>query len=76
MTPVDTIFLYASPLNAQELRALDSVREVYGVRRISLHENARSVHVEYDASRLTEDDIAALLRDAGVDLQERHRATA
>jgi hypothetical protein len=76
MTPVDRTFFYGSRLNPRGLRALDNVREVYGVRRISFDESARSLRVEYDASRLTENDVAALLWDAGIDLQERHRAVA
>ena len=73
MTPVDTSFIYRSALNARELKALDSVREVYGVRRISLDERAHIIFVEYDASRLTENDIAALLRDAGIDLHGQQK---
>jgi len=40
------------------------------VRRISLDENARTVQVEYDASRLHADDVAALLSEAGIALLE------
>jgi hypothetical protein len=53
------------------MRALDSVREVYGVRRITFEEKEKVVRVEFDASRLKEPVIAALLRRAGVDLRER-----
>jgi hypothetical protein len=53
------------------MRAIDSVREVYGVRRITFNPKERTVRVEFDASRLKEPMIAALLRGAGIDLQER-----
>ena len=53
------------------MSALDSVREVYGVRRITFEEKEKVVRVEFDASRLKEPVIAALLRRAGVDLRER-----
>jgi hypothetical protein len=53
------------------MKALDQVREVYGVHRIWFDKNARAIQVEYDASRLRADDIAALLREAGGALRER-----
>ena len=45
------------------------VREVYGVRKLFFDERERLVKVEYDASRLVEGDIAALLRGAGLDIE-------
>ena len=69
MTLMDSTFSYASPPRDSEMRALDHVREVYGMRQLTLDEKARSIRVEYDASRLTEDDVAALLRTAGLSLR-------
>jgi hypothetical protein len=68
MTLVDVIFPYRAPPGALQMTALGCVREVYGVRKISFDEAKRTVKVEYDISRLAEDDIAALLRGAGLDL--------
>ena len=51
------------------MRAIDSMREVYGVRRVQFNQD-QTVRVEYDASRLTQDAIAKLLRQAGIDTQE------
>lgn len=53
------------------MSALDCVHEVYGVRKISLEQAERIIRVEFDISRLAEDDIAALLRGAGVDIPEK-----
>jgi copper chaperone CopZ len=50
------------------MTALGCVREVYGVRKISFDEAKQTVKVEYDISRLAEDDIAGLLRGAGLDI--------
>lgn len=50
------------------MSALGCIREVYGVRKISFNEAKRTVKVEYDISRLAMDDIAALLRGAGLDI--------
>jgi len=45
-----------------------SIREVYGMRQIIMDERAHVLQVEYDASRLTKDDVIALFRDAGIEL--------
>jgi len=71
MTQLEVSYRYGSALTAPALRALDAVREVYGVRRLSLDEQARIVRVEFDASRLKEPVIAGLLRRAGMDLLQR-----
>ena len=70
MTAVDVVFRYGAPPEEGDLRAMQSVREVYGIRRIQFDETARTVRVEYDATRLSAPDIAALLRGAGLDLRE------
>lgn len=49
--------------------ALDVVREVYGVRKISFAEKEGTISIEYDISRLTPADIAALVHGAGIDAQ-------
>jgi len=71
MTTLDIVFRYAIPPRERELRALDGVREVYGIRRISFDSTNRTVRVEYDASRLNGDVVAGLLRDAGLSLTEQ-----
>jgi len=71
MTQLDIVFRYGSPPGTREMRALDSVREVYGIRRISFDEIGRTIRVEFDASRLNGDVVANLLRRAGLDLTER-----
>lgn len=70
MTQLDVRYRYNTPPTASEMRAIDAIREVYGVRRISFDESQRIVRVEFDASRLKEPVIAALLRRAGLDISE------
>jgi hypothetical protein len=53
------------------LRAIDGMREVYGVRRVQFNDPERTVRVEFDASRLKAEAVAGLLRQAGVDVRER-----
>lgn len=71
MTAVEVVFRYGTPPGTREMRALDSVRDVYGIRRILFHEPDRTIRVEYDATRLNEDTLAALFRRAGIDLREK-----
>lgn len=66
MTVVQTTFVYAWQPDACTLRAVDQIREVYGVRQFTIDERAHMLQVEYDASRLTKDDLVALFRDAGI----------
>jgi TolB-like protein len=51
--------------------ALGRVREVYGVRQLEFNEAAKTVRVEYDATRLTEPIVHQLLRRSGLDVVER-----
>ena len=71
MTYLDVMYRYDAAPSTRVMRALDAVREVYGVRRISFKEKDRTVRVEFDASRLPEDAIAKLLKQAGLDVREK-----
>jgi hypothetical protein len=71
MTYLEAAFRYQTTPGENELRAIDSVREVYGIQRIQFNEKERTVRVLYDASRLKADAVAKLLRQAGIDVQEQ-----
>jgi hypothetical protein len=71
MTYLEGTFRYQTPPGEAELRAIDSVREVYGIQRIQFNEKGRTVRVLFDASRLKGDAVAKLLREAGIDVQEQ-----
>lgn len=71
MTAVEVCFRYATPPAERDLHALQGMREVYGIRRLAFDEAARTVRVEFDATRLNEDTVASLLRGAGLDLREK-----
>jgi hypothetical protein len=71
MTQFEVAYRYGAPPGEAEMRALDSVREVYGIRRIRFEVKERIVRVEFDASRLKEPVIASLLRQAGLDVEEK-----
>jgi len=71
MTYLELAYRYQSQPGETELRALDSVREVYGIQRIGFEEKEHTVRVLYDASRLSEDSVARLLRQAGLDITDK-----
>ncbi|MGA2203755.1 MAG: hypothetical protein ABSG40_17535 [Terriglobales bacterium] len=71
MTYLEAAYRYETPPGEAELRAMDSVREVYGIQRIQFKEKERTVRVRFDASRLKGDAVAKLLRQAGIDVREQ-----
>ena len=70
MTYLDVVFSYESLPGEKQLQAIDSMREVYGIRAVRFNERERTVRVEFDASRLKQDAVAKLLRQAGIDVAE------
>ena len=71
MTYLEAAFRYQTTPGEKELRAIDSIREVYGIQRIQFNERERSVRVLFDASRLKAETVAHLLRQAGVNVEEQ-----
>ena len=71
MTYLDVAYRYGANPGEPEMRAIDGMREVYGIRKVEFNEKDRTVRVEYDASRLNEGAVAKLLRQAGIDVKEK-----
>jgi hypothetical protein len=71
MTQMEVAYRYSNPPSEAAMRAIDNMREVYGVRRVRFDEKERIVRVEYDASRFKEPVVANLLRRAGLDVLEK-----
>lgn len=71
MTAVEISFRYGRVPGAPEMTAIDSFREVYGIRRVQFNEPEQAILVEYDATRMNEATVASLLKRAGIDLKER-----
>jgi hypothetical protein len=71
MTYLDVVFNYGAIPGENEMRAIDTMREVYGIRQVQFNAKQRTVRVEFDASRLKQDAVAKLLRNAGVDVREQ-----
>jgi hypothetical protein len=68
---MEAVYRYGAAPGEAEMGALDAVREVYGIRRVSFDHKEHILRVEYDASRMKEPVIAGLLRRAGIDLLEK-----
>lgn len=71
MTQLEVSYRYGNQPSEPEMRAIDDLRDVYGIRRVRFDQKEKTVRVEFDASRLKEPTVAALLRRAGVDVLER-----
>jgi hypothetical protein len=71
MTQMDVSYRYANRPDESTMRAIDNLREVYGIRRINFKEKEQTVRVEYDASRFKEPTVASLLRKAGLAVGEK-----
>lgn len=71
MTLLDVVFKYGTPPGEKQMIALNNAWEVYGVRKIRFDEKERTIRVEFDATRLNENEVAAILRRAGIDLREK-----
>ena len=71
MTLIDVAFRYGAQPGETQMRAIGSMREVYGIRRIAFSEKERTLRVEYDASHLSESVVAGLMRSASLDLREK-----
>ncbi len=70
MTQLEVSYRYGAVPGEAAMRAVDGMREVYGIRRITFDEKERIVRVEFDASRLKTPVVVGLLRKAGIDLRE------
>jgi hypothetical protein len=71
MTQLDVCFRYGTPPGEAEMLGIRQMRDVYGIRKIDFDEAQQTVRVEYDATRLSDDIVAGILRRTGLDLREK-----
>jgi dissimilatory sulfite reductase (desulfoviridin) alpha/beta subunit len=71
MTYLEAAYRYEGTPGENELRAIDSVREVYGIQRVHFNEREHTVRVLFDASRMKAPTVVKLLRQAGIDLGDQ-----
>jgi hypothetical protein len=70
MTQLEVLYRYESHPTETAMFALGNLREVYGIRRIRLDEEWKTVRVEYDATRLSRPIVLDLLRRTGLAVVE------
>jgi hypothetical protein len=68
MTTVEIVFRYVAPPTEQVALALACARDVYGIRRSCFNRDAKTLTVEYDATRLSAAAVAKLVREAGLEI--------
>ena len=71
MTLVEITYELQRPLGSEDLRALASFANTYGLRRFRVNEKANRLSFEYDASRLKETEVAHVLRQARIPVLRR-----
>ena len=70
MTTVEILYRYVAPPTDQVALALASVRDVYGIRRLALDRDARTLRLEFDATRLSAAVVTNLVRNTGLEIAE------
>lgn len=68
MTTVEIVFHFAAPPTERVALALAHARDVYGIRRLSFNRDAKTLTVEYDATRLNAAMVNKLVREAGLEI--------
>jgi len=70
MTTVEILYRYTTPPTESMTFALAGTRDVYGIRRISIDQEKRTLRVEYDATRLNAATVTKLVRLTGLEIAE------
>ena len=71
MTTVEIRFRYQGQLRTELLSRTQEQHDYFGIRRIQLDEARKLITVEYDATRLDEKGVEAVLRRVGVPVVEQ-----
>jgi hypothetical protein len=71
MTLMEITYELQSRLEPEQLRALGSFANTYGLRRFRVDEQANRLSFEYDASRLKETEVEHILRQAKIPVLRR-----
>jgi hypothetical protein len=69
-TNLDVLYRYELHPTEAAMIALGKARGVYGIRRIVLDEQQKTMLVEFDFTRLNRNVVTELLRSAGIDIVE------
>jgi hypothetical protein len=70
MTQLEVLYRYEQHPTEAAMFALGKAREVYGMRRVLVDQDKKTILVEYDATRLSNPVVLQLLRGTGIDIVE------
>jgi hypothetical protein len=68
MTTVEIQFHCAAPPTEHAAMALARISDVYGIRHLRFDQSARTLRIEYDATRLNAAVVSKLVREAGLEI--------
>jgi hypothetical protein len=69
-TNLDVLYRYELHPTEAAMIALGKARGVYGIRKITLDEQEKTLRVEFDFTRLNRAVVADLMRQTGIDIVE------
>ncbi len=69
-TNLDVLYRYGLHPTEAAMIALGKARGVYGIRKITVDEQQKTMRVEFDFTRLNRAVVTELLRSAGIDIVE------
>jgi hypothetical protein len=70
MTTVEILYRYATQPTDSVATALAGVRDVYGIRRLGIDSQARTLRIEFDSTRLNTAAVTKLVRLTGLEIAE------
>jgi hypothetical protein len=68
MTTVEILYSYTTQPDENAVLALANAKDVYGIRKLCFDRIAKTLRVEYDATRLTAAAVTKLVRSAGLEI--------
>jgi hypothetical protein len=71
MTQMTATYELQRPLNAGDFRALGRFSNTYGIRGFRVDDKVNHLHVDYDASRLQDNIVEHVLREARIPVVRR-----
>jgi hypothetical protein len=71
MTKVQLEYELVRPLTDHDAAGIGDVHSYYGIERVQLAPTLDRLRVEYDASRLSEQDVEAVLQRFGLPIQRK-----
>jgi hypothetical protein len=69
MTTVEILYSYRVPPTESAVLALSATKDVYGIRQLSFDRAARTLRIEYDATRLNAAAVTKLVRESGMEIE-------